>query len=64
MALLIVWSAIALASCTLSYQNISTHGSAQDVVDQNQDASPDIKADMNADFSVVPKMKMPTNILK
>lgn len=32
-----------LSSCTISFQNISTHGTATDLVDQNQDASPDVK---------------------
>jgi len=63
MALLVVWSGIALtvlitslSSCTLSYQNISTHGTAQDVVDENQTASPDVKADITADVSMLPKV--------
>lgn len=62
MVLFIVWGAIAIGavmasatSCTLSYQNISTHGSAQDVVDENQTASPDVKSDLQADVSVLPK---------
>jgi hypothetical protein len=29
-------------SCTLSYQNIITHGTASDLVDDNQTADPDI----------------------
>lgn len=63
MVLFIVWGAIAIGaivasttSCTLSYQNISTHGSAQDVVDENQNASPDIKADATANISAVHKI--------
>jgi len=34
---------ISLCGCTLSFQNISTHGTASDVVDENQEASTDIK---------------------
>lgn len=63
MILFIVWSGIAIGaivasttSCTLSYQNISTHGTAQDVVDENQDASPDIKADVTANISATPNI--------
>jgi len=37
---------LTLASCTISFQNISTHGSATDLVDQNQ------KADSNVDLEV------------
>lgn len=32
-----------LQSCTISFQNISTKGTATDLVDQNQDATADIK---------------------
>lgn len=61
MALFIVWGAIAIGaliastSCTLSYQNICTHGTASDVVDENQNTSPDVKADMTANISAIPK---------
>ena len=33
-------------SCTISFQNISTHGTATDLVDENQSASADVKADV------------------
>ncbi|MDP4120533.1 MAG: hypothetical protein Q8876_05705 [Bacillota bacterium] len=32
-----------LSSCTLSFQNISTHGVASDLVDENQAATADVK---------------------
>jgi hypothetical protein len=32
-----------LTGCTISFQNISTHGTATDLVDQNQDATADVK---------------------
>lgn len=61
MPLLIVWGAIAIgaliastSSCTLSYQTICTHGTASDVVDENQDASPNVKADVTANVSAIP----------
>ena len=31
-----------LFGCTLSFQNISTHGTATDLVDENQTASPEV----------------------
>jgi hypothetical protein len=34
---------LSLTSCTISFQNISTHGTANDLVDQNQDATADVK---------------------
>lgn len=35
-----------LTGCTISFQNISTHGTASDVVDETQDASPIITNSM------------------
>lgn len=32
-----------LSSCTISFQNISTHGTANDLVDENQRTDPNIK---------------------
>lgn len=32
------------SSCTLSFQNISTHGTATDLIDENLDAKADISA--------------------
>lgn len=37
---LLVFVVIFFCSCTLSFQNISTHGVATDLVDENQTASP------------------------
>jgi hypothetical protein len=34
------------SSCTISFQNISTHGQANDLVDEEQGASADVKADL------------------
>lgn len=42
--------AFMFSSCTLSFQNISTHGTATDLVDQNQDAKGDV--DVDADFKL------------
>jgi len=37
---------ITLSGCTLSFTNISTHGTATDLVDEEQTASPDVKSDL------------------
>lgn len=37
---------VILASCTISFSNISTHGTATDLVDEEQGASADLKADI------------------
>ncbi len=36
-------TALLCTSCTVSFQNISTHGTATDLVDEDQAASPDVK---------------------
>ena len=35
-----------LAGCTLSFQNISTHGTASDLVDETQETSPDVSPNL------------------
>lgn len=37
---------IMVVGCTLSFQNISTHGVATDLVDEEQRATADVKADL------------------
>lgn len=37
---------LALSSCTISMQNISTHGNATDLVDENLRADADISAEL------------------
>lgn len=32
-----------MVGCTISFQNISTHGTATDLVDENQGATADVK---------------------
>lgn len=49
--LLMILYPICLAGCTLSFQNIDTHGTATDLVDEEQQASPTISPEV----SVVPK---------
>ena len=43
-----------LCSCTISFQNISTHGTATDLVDENQGASPDIRPTIQVPLSPLP----------
>ncbi len=48
MKLISIWMLAMLTSCTLSFQNVSTNGKASDVVDDQLEASADIKADLPA----------------
>lgn len=32
--------------CTLSFTNVSTHGNASDLIDEEQTTSPDVKTDL------------------
>jgi len=41
------WLAILLTSCSLSFSNISTHGFANDLVDQDMKADADVKSNLN-----------------
>lgn len=43
---------ILLSSCTLSYQNIHTQGHAEDLVDQEQTAEPDVHPDTSIPISL------------
>lgn len=45
--LLITAIACALVGCAISFQNISTHGSAEDLIDENQKADPEVSAPLN-----------------
>ncbi len=42
-----------LSSCTISFQNISTHGQATDLIDENQDAKADISPDITLPFKPI-----------
>ena len=44
-----------MCGCTISFQNISTHGTATDLVDENQAASPSTNATIPINVSAVPK---------
>ncbi len=41
------WLAILATSCTLCFQNISTHGYANDLVDEAQEATAHIKPNVS-----------------
>lgn len=43
---LLIVSTVFLTGCTISFQNISTHGTATDLVDENQTAQPNISPDL------------------
>jgi hypothetical protein len=49
-ALVLLFSTLSLlfflAGCTISFQNISTHGTATDLVDETQTASPNVSPSM------------------
>ena len=36
----------AFTSCTLSFQNVSTHGSAEDLIDDNLSTTPTVTTDI------------------
>lgn len=65
--LFIIWAILGAAaavsmatSCTLSYQTICTHGTTEGVADEDQNASPDVKTDVTANVSAVPKIPVIT----
>lgn len=48
-----MYSMLCLSSCTISFQNISTHGTVEDLVDQNQDATADISPTVTVPLSAI-----------
>jgi hypothetical protein len=40
-------TSVLLSACTISFQNISTHGTATDLVDENQATSPTVSPNIN-----------------
>lgn len=48
-----VFCYLMLTSCTISFQNISTHGTATDLVDENQAATADVKADVQVPVKAI-----------
>ena len=49
--LVLIMGLVFLNSCTISFQNIDTHGTATDLVDQNQAADPNISPDISIPFT-------------
>jgi hypothetical protein len=50
--------AVILTSCTISFQNIDTHGPATDLVDENQAASPTVSPNINV--PITPGLTIPS----
>jgi len=50
---LLILSSLLLSSCTLSFQNISTHGTATDLVDENQSPQNDISPTITTPMGVL-----------
>lgn len=48
-----IFVALLLTGCTLSFQNVDTHGAATDLIDENQTSQPNISPD--ASVSIIPK---------
>ena len=53
MIFLTILVAVGLSSCTISFQNISTHGTATDLGDEDLTTSPDISPDISVPVSGV-----------
>ena len=45
-----------LIGCTWSFQNISTHGSATDLVDEEQTTSPNVSPNVDVPLGVMPAL--------
>jgi len=45
--LFVILNAILLVGCTISLNNVSTSGKAEDVIDEQQEASPDVHPDID-----------------
>lgn len=52
--LFIVAFTVLATSCTLSLQNVDTHGQTTDAAEDNQTASPDVSPNLTIPASVVP----------
>ena len=49
--ILLIFLLAILVSCTVSFQNISTHGVADDLVDEQMSTTPDVKTDLSLPFT-------------
>lgn len=54
--LFLCWMPCLMLGCTISFQNIDTHGTASDLVDENQAASPTVSPDITIPVSAVPSL--------
>lgn len=52
-----------LVGCTLSLQNIDTHGTATDLVDENQAASPTVTPTLTIPVTATPPVPIITPML-
>lgn len=52
-----------LSSCTLSFSNIDTHGTASDLVDENLSTDPTVDPNINVPMSIVPDIPSTQNLL-
>lgn len=50
---LTIFGCLFLYGCTISMQNISSVGKASDMVDTEQEASPDVKADVSLPIKAI-----------
>lgn len=53
MKILIFIFLLSLTSCSISFQNISTHGTATDLVDEEQSATPKLNATLEIPAKVI-----------
>lgn len=53
-SVIIIGTAYTMCSCTISFQNISTHGTATDLVDETQKVEPDVQTDLTIPTKVLP----------
>lgn len=53
---LIIGAMVVITSCTLSFQNIDTHGTATDLVDENQATSPNVSPVITVPVNAVPEI--------
>lgn len=53
--LIVALACIFLTACTLSFSNVDTHGTATDLIDEEQEASPTVSPKVNIPSSLIPK---------
>ena len=58
--ILVTLLTVLCTGCTLSFQNIDTHGTATDLVDENQSTTPNVSPTITVPVSTVPGMPSAT----